>query len=239
MPVTLSEYIRRSRSVLDEPISRFWSNAELTDWINDGARDLARKAEDLLTYDTSINITASVAVYPLPSDVIRIHRAEFVPVNSTQTYPVRASTQDEMDQIWGTYQQNPASYPSWFVTRGYPGGSGSSLFQIQFYPVPSQTGRINLYYYKLPARLGNPDQDFTQLNLTIDLPEGWDDLIISYVEWRGLRKTKDPRWQEAYQLYQEQLDYLLNTTRFYHDQQQVISTASRMMVPQWLTEWPE
>lgn len=234
MPVTLAEYIRRSRSVLDEPTARFWTDAELTDWINDGARDLARRAEDLLTYDQTLAIAANVATYSLPSDVIRIHRAEFVPVNSTQTYPIRPSSQDEMDQIWGTYQANPSSYPSWFVTRGYPGGSGNSNFQIQFYPVPSQPGTVNLYYYKMPKRLLSTDT-----GLTIDMPEGWDDLIIMYVEWRGLRKTRDPRWQEAYKLYGEQVDYLLNVTRYFHDQQQVMSTASRMMVPQWLTEWPE
>lgn len=239
MPANLADCIRRSRSVLDEPSARFWTNQEITDWLNDGARDLARKAEDLLVFDTSMQILPSVNTYPLQLDIIRIHRAEFVPINSTQTYPVRASSQDEMDQIWGTYQLNPASYPSWFVTKGYPGGAGTSLFQIQFYPVPSQAGNVNLYYYKVPARMGNPDLDSTQLARTIDLPEGWDDLLISYVEWRALRKTRDPRWQEAYQIYNEQLDYFLNITRFYHDQQQVISTASRMMVPQWLTEWPE
>jgi hypothetical protein len=234
MPVTLSEYIRRSRSILDEPASRMWSDAELTDWINDGARDLARRAEDLLTYDQTLAVSPNVAAYPLPGDVIRIHRCEFVPSNSTQTYPVRASSQDEMDQIWGSYQQNPASYPSYFVTRGYPGGSGSSAFKIQFYPVPAQAGTINLYYYKVPARLAPGD-----LALTLDLPEGWDDLILQYVEWRALRKTKDQRWQEAYQMYNTNLDYLLNVTRFFHDQQQVMTTASRSMVPSWLTEWPE
>lgn len=239
MPQPLSDYIRRARSVLDEPIARFWTNAELTDWINDGARDLARRAEDLLTFDTSIPLVANVNTYTLPDDVIRIHRAEFVPINSTQTYPIRASSQDEMDQIWGTYQLNPASYPSWFVTKGYPGGLGTSLFRVQFYPVPSQPGTLNLYYYKVPARINNPDTDPSQLNRNVDLPEGWDDLIIAYVEWRGLRKTKDPTWQEAYTLYNEQVDYLINVTRFYHDQQQVITSASRMMVPQWLTEWPE
>jgi hypothetical protein len=139
-----------------------------------------------------------------------------------------------MDQIWGTYQQNPASYPSYFVTRGYPGGGGASVFKIQFYPVPAQAGTINLYYYKMPARLAPAD-----LALTLDLPEGWDDIILQYVEWRALRKTKDPRWQEAYELYNTNLDYLLNVTRFFHDQQQVITTASRSMVPSWLTEWPE
>src|SRR4051794_705929 len=100
MPVTLAEYIRRSRSVLDEPASRFWTDAELTDWVNDGARDLARKAEDLLSYDTTIIVTPNVATYPLPADCIRVHRAEFVPSGSTQSYPVRGSSQDEMDTIW-------------------------------------------------------------------------------------------------------------------------------------------
>lgn len=239
MPQQLADYLTRIRSVIDEPTARFWTNAELTNWVNDGARDMARRAEDLITFDTSIVIVANTAVYALPPDVIRIHRCEFVPVNSTQTYPVRASSQDEMDQIWGTYQANPASYPSWFVTRGYPGGGGSSSFKIQFYPVPSQPGTMNLYYYKLPLRIGNPDMDLSQLTVNVDCPEGWDDLIIQYVEWRALRKTRDPRWQDSYQMYNENFDYLLNVTRFYHDQQQVISTASRSMVPQWLTEWPE
>lgn len=239
MPQQLSDYISRCRSVLDEPTARFWTNNELTNWINDAARDLARRAEDLLTFDTSIAILANVGIYSLPNDMIRLHRCEFVPVGSNQTYPVRASSQDEMDQIWGTYQQNPASYPSWFVTKGYPGGSLTSVFRVQFYPVPSQPGNMNLFYYKMPARMGNPDTDPTQLVRTIDLPEGWDDLIVSYVEWRGLRKTKDPMWQEAYNMYKEQVDYLINVTRYYHDQQQVITSASRMMVPQWLTEWPE
>lgn len=239
MPVALGDYIRRVRSIVDEPEQRFWTDTEITDWVNDGARDLARKAEDLLTFDTTISIVANVSVYPLPANTIRIHRAEFVPTGSTQQYPIRASSQDEMDQIWGTYQQNPSSYPSWFVTRGYPGGSGSSTFDIQFYPVPAQTGTINLFYYKMPARIGDPIATPANLALTIDLPEGWDDLILLYVEWRALRKSKDPRWQEAYQLYGEQLDYLLNITRYFHDQQQVMTSFARTSQPSWLTEWPD
>jgi hypothetical protein len=234
MPVTLAEYLRRSRSVLDEPATRFWTDAELTDWINDGARDLARKAEDLITYDTSIAVSPNVATYPLPSDVIRVHRIEFVPASSLQTYPVRASSQDEMDMIWGVNQTNPSSYPSYFVTRGYPGGAGTSAFLVQLYPVPGQPGTLNLYYYKTPRRLLS-----TEITLTIDLPEGWDDVVIQYVEWRALRKTKDPRWAEAKQLYDENIDYLINITRFYHDQEQVMTTASRTTQPTWLTSWPD
>src|SRR5215471_21580336 len=181
MPVALGEYIRRARSVIDEPESRFWTDTELTDWINDGARDLARKAEDLVVFDTSITVTPNVGTYTLPANTIRIHRAEFVPTGSTQQYPIRASSQDEMDQIWGTYQLNPASYPTFFVTRGYPGGSGSSAFLVQFYPIPSQTGTINLFYYKMPVRLADPVADPTQLVVTVDLPEGWDDTLIKYV----------------------------------------------------------
>jgi hypothetical protein len=239
MPVTLGDYIRRSRSILDEPETRFWTDTEITDWVNDGARDLARKAEDLLVYDTSILVTPNVATYPLPANCIRVHRAEFVPTSSTQQYPIRGSSQDEMDNIWGVYQQNPSSYPSYFVTKGYPGGSGSSQFNIQFYPVPAQSGSINLFYYKMPARLPDPIATPTALAQTLDMPEGWDDLILMYVEWRALRKTRDPRWQEAYGLYKDQLDYLINVTRFYHDQQQVMTSFARTSQPSWLTEWPD
>jgi hypothetical protein len=105
--------------------------------------------------------------------------------------------------------------------------------------VPAQTGTINLFYYKLPARLTDPVADPAQLARTIDLPEGWDDLILLYVEWRALRKSRDQRWSEAKQLYDEQLDYLINITRYFHDQQQVMTTFSRTSQPSWLTEWPD
>lgn len=236
MPVTLSDAIRRIRSRLNETSPQLWTDTELTDWINDGCRDLARKAEDLLTFDTSIAIVPGVSKYTPPADVIRVHRAEFVPTGSTQTYPIVPSNQQEMDLIWGTNQSTPSSYPQWFVTTGYPGGAGAGAFTIQFFPVPSQGGTVNLFYYKLPYRFLDPNLNPAELAKNVEVVEGWDDLITLYAEWNALRKSRDPRWQEAKQLYDQELDYLINITRYFHDSPQVITTATRVGQPWWLTQ---
>src|SRR5579862_3501321 len=97
MPVTLFDAIRRLRSRLDEQawptmpnssavqnVPHLYSDTELTDWINDGLRDVSRRAETLITYDQSIfipaygeNPSAPIPAYNLPDDVIRINRVEF------------------------------------------------------------------------------------------------------------------------------------------------------------------
>lgn len=237
MPVILSDVIRRVRSILDEATANFYTDTQITDWINDGARDLARKSEDLLTFSTAIAVLAGTAKYTLPTDVIRLHRAEFVPTGQTQIYPVQASTHQELDLVWGVNQAIQSSYPSYFVTNGYPGGVGSSLFQVQLYPVPAQTGTLNIFYYRLPYRFLDPIANPAELVKTVEVVEGWDDLIVHYAEWNALRRDREDRWAEAKALYDSELDYLLNVTRNYHDQSQMMTNAMRTNVPGWLYEF--
>lgn len=238
MPTTLSDVIRRSRSVIDEPTTAFWTDTEITDWINDGARDIARRAEELLNFSTSINAVAGVATYSLPSDIIRVHRMEFVPLNSTQTYPIQASSYQEMDQVWGINQLIQSSYPSFFVIRGYPGGSQSgtsdSRLMAQFYPVPAQSGTFNIFYYRLPYRFLDPIANTQELTKPVELPEGWDDLLVMYAEFNALRKGREERWKDAKAMYEEKVDQLINVTRDYHDQGHYFITANRTNVPSWL-----
>lgn len=237
MPVTLQNAIDRIRSNVDEPTARFYTDNELANWVNDGCRDVARRAEDQLTFDTTLAIVAATRIYTLPTGIIRINRAEFVPTGSTQTYPVSASSQQEMDQIWGINQQSQSSYPSYFVTLGYPGGAGSSLFRIQLYPVPAQAGVLNLYYYGLPYRFTSGGGG--ELAKSVELPEGWDDLVVMYATARALNKSRDERWKDEMQLYESKVQELIDVSRYFHDQAQTVLTSSRLGVPQWLydSEW--
>lgn len=243
MPTTLADVIRRSRSIIDESLAIFWTDTELTDWINDGLRDMARRAEDLLDYNTSIAAVAGSATYPLPADVIRVHRIEFVPINSTQTYPIQASSYQEMDQVWGIYQLQQSSYPSFFVIRGFPGGgqsgSNDSRLMAQFYPVPAQSGTFNIFYYRLPYRFLDPITHPEELAKTVELPEGWDDLLVMYAEYNALRKSREERWKDAKAMYEEKIEFLINVTRDYHDQGHFFITANRTNVPSWLYSFGE
>lgn len=263
MPQTLQDVISRVRSEIDESAARMFTDTELTNWINDALRDVARRAENLITVDSTVQIPAFVPSsfapgppqYPLnlgtgeavtgfgssgPTDVLRLDRVEFVPSNqNNQIYRIEPSTQNEMDQIWGTYQQNSSSYPRWYVLNGYPGGSGRNLFTIQLYPVPSQSGTLNIYYYRLPTRISDPIANPASYLTTIDVVEGWDDLAVTYALYKSLQKQRDPEWQARKQEYEANLAQMIDTTRKFHDQQSYISYGTNML-PSWLVgggEW--
>src|SRR5579863_9086026 len=94
---TLFDVLRRVRSQIGEKTPHYYADYELTDWVNDACRDQSRRAEDLQDFSQSISAIAAQAKYPMPIDVLRVHRVEFVPTGSTLTYPVYHSTYEEMD----------------------------------------------------------------------------------------------------------------------------------------------
>lgn len=261
MPTMLIDAIARVRADLDEPAypslanstpnpadspqPRYFTDTEITAWIYTGLRDVSRRVEDLHTVDQTINIPAFVpnvspTRYALQTDVVRINRVEFVPVNQTnQIYRVEPSTQNEMDQIWGTYQENTSSYPRWYVLLGYPGGSTRSQFQIQLYPIPSQPGTLNVYYYREPTPLTDPVANPAMYSTTLDIVEGWDDLAVDYAVVKGLQKQRSPEWQMRKADYEDKINHMVDVTRRYHDQQSYISYGTNML-PSWLVgggEW--
>lgn len=206
MPVTLLEVRTQARSRLDEVTQRTWDNYELNTWINDGARDVARRAENIQQFTEGIPAYANMAKYVVPQDVIRIHRVEFKVGNDR--YVLTPSTYQEMDQYWGTQQMSQYSYPQWFVLWGSP----PNLY-MQLYPVPSQNGQLVLFYYRHPVKA-------VEDNDIVEIPEGWHDVLTLYCEYNAKRRDRDTTWQEAKQLYEETLASLIVATRQYHDQSQ-------------------
>jgi hypothetical protein len=257
MPVTLSDAIRRIRAKLDEPAyptlpgsspnnppARFYSDTEITDWINDGLRDLARRAEFLFTYDTTISIPSysqnpanPIPTYNLPTDFVRAYRIEFqVSGDSSQTYTLEEASQAYMDQIWNVNQISTRSYPAYYVTRGYVGGTGRNQFVIQLFPQPSQAGVLNIFYYRLPIRIGDPISTPTNYTLTLDCQEGWDDLVIDYGHYQGLIKARNPEWQNIKAEYETKMTNLIDVTRRYTDQPQYMSYDA-MLMPWGGSDW--
>src|SRR5262245_54718114 len=223
MPTTLSMILADVRSRLDERITpRFWTDAELTTWINESLRDISRRTETLQQFSTTVSITPSQNKYTLPANVIRVHRVEFVPSGAQQTYTVQASTYQEMDQIWGISQNmQQSSYPYYYVLWGF-----TPSLVLQLYPVPAQAGNLNLFYYRLPAVLVSSSD-------VAEIPEGWHDLCSLYCEFVAKRKDRDPTWQEAKQLYDDTITQMIEITRQWHDQARTISVGVNS-VPEWL-----
>lgn len=224
---TLLQLRTAVRYSLNEITPALWVDAELNILINNAVRDIARRAEVIQSFNTSISAVAGTAKYNLPADVIRVHRVEFVPTGQTQTYNLQASTYVEMDQNWGVNQSWSGAYPGYYVIFGTPGfTTGSTKLQMQVWPVPSQTGTFNLYYYRVPTTLA-ADSDIAEI------PEGWQDAVVLYAEGEAKRKNRDGSWVECKRMYEEKLAEMLDVTRKYHDQGGSI-TVGNSVLPGWL-----
>lgn len=220
MAVTLTTALANIRSLLDEPNPQFWSNAELTQWINECCAETARKVEWKRAL-ANIDVDSGTQTYTAPTDTYRIYRLEFVPDASIDTYTVEFRGYMEMDQIWGINQQWPASYPLYYTMWKVP-----PTMSIILYPVPSQNGTLNVYYYQqiTPVVSGTDN---------LDILVGWEDIAYDYTVYRALRKDADPRWQEFKQTYEDKLLAMIDATRTFQDQAGTFSTGQAAL-PEWL-----
>jgi hypothetical protein len=214
------------RSLLDEANPVFWTNAQLTQWLNEGCADAQRRVEWKMK-TASLTVAPNNQNFPAPDDLLRIHRVTFNSPqegNNQNTYTLEYRGFMEMDQIWGIYQQWPASYPLYYTLWGQP-GIGS--LQIITFPVPGEAGTLFVYYFPITIQAVN-DTD------SLDIAQGFEDMLYDYCMYRALRKDADPRWQEAKADYETKLMALNDSSRTYQDQANTFSTGQQAL-PLWLT----
>lgn len=217
---TLSDLRTDVQLHLDEIVSRYWTPSELNTWINEGARDIARKSETLQAL-ASINALTGVQQYDMPQDLCRMHRMEFAPAGSINVYPLEPRSLNEMDSVWGISQKVSQSYPVYYSLWGFPPN-----LKVILYPTPSQPGSLAVWYYRLPLQaLSDTD--------TIEVPEGWHDLVVLFCEYVAKRKDGDQTWAEAKQLYEERLGDMIDMTRRWVDSAGVMTTGTAN-IPGWL-----
>lgn len=223
---TLAEAITLVRSRLDEPTTRFYTDTELTAWINAGVKDVARRTE-LFNTSEEIAAVSGTQSYPLPTDMIRVHHVEYTPPSSDRTHTIQYRDRNTMDEVWWTNKTLQRDVPAYYTFEG----SAPSL-NLVLWPVPSGAGTITVHYYKQPA-------ETTVSGTTLPLPMGWDDALVDYCEFNALRKAKDPRWQEAKQLYEEKVAELFDKTRRWTDQGgTIVPTGAGGSLPAWLVgDW--
>lgn len=225
---TQADFLTRARVRLDESTARQWADSDIRGWLNEGARDIARKTESLQERGTIAAVvgTAEYSLTTMDADIIRVHRVEFKPTSGQYTRELEYADVKGMDGF-GWEQRSltdtqPYAYTVW--------GSARTLKMI-VHPAPSEAGNFTVYYYHLPAALAessNADQA-----THIEIPPGWDDILLDYVEYRALRKDRDPRWVEAKGLYDENLSLMFDNTRRWVDQAGAI-VPHRSALPDWL-----
>lgn len=227
---TLGELVTNVRERLDEATSGFWTDTQLRKWVQEGARDVARRAEVLLSTAEIIGV-AGQQVYEtadgVPSDALRVYRAEWHNTGDTVTrYPLEYRDYNNMDGVWWLNRSQTEGIPAFFTMWGYP-----PQLQVTLFPTPSNSGVLTLWYYKLPTQLTNDGTDDAD---QVELPMGWHDVIEYYCEWVALRKDADPRWQEAQGIYEAKLDELIRVTRRWSDQIGQMVPDQSPFVPSWI-----
>ncbi len=141
--MTLTELIAAVRSILDEAGSSdlFWTDAEITVWLNEASLRLAAELEDLEDTDTQ-NIVATTASYALSSDFLRLDQAIY---NGVYLKPISRAELKQYGGMGSPTTSQPGTPEYCYIRAGY----------LWLFPVPSAsiTSGLVLWYYKKPAAL--------------------------------------------------------------------------------------
>lgn len=224
---TQAQFITKARSRLNEATARQWTDQQLREWINEGARDIARRTEALEDRDTIVGVIGT-SEYSLATDIVRVHRVEWTPTNedTTQLEYVDLQNLDAFGWRQRTMQQDrPYVYSIW--------GSGAAL-KLLVFPVPGTAGSFTIWQYRLPAVLA--ESSSADANTAVEIPQAWDDILLDYIEYRALRKDRDPRWQESKAMYDENSAQMYDNTRRWVDQAGMILPGGGSALPAWLTQ---
>lgn len=217
MSYTLLQARTEVRALLDESSPAMWTNAQLNSWINQGCQDVARRAETLWEEQT-ISVTPLVQNYPFPANFLNCHRASFTLSGTDQTFSLEYRGINTMDEIWGILHSLPAAWPQYFTIRG----NSAMGFYLTLYPSPGSSGTLIVYYYRA-ASVVTVDTE------NIDVQPGWEDIVFDYAIYKAKRKSQDPTWQEAFQLYNGNLAQMIDKTRNMTDLGEHITSG----IPQW------
>lgn len=185
---TRAELRASLRIRLDEPVQINWSDADLNDFIAEGIRELGRRA---MFCETTTSWAATVGKYQYVKadhnlvSVIQINRLTYQATGDTRLYPLEHRAYQNMDAIWWT-ESGTQSTPDYFMVWGV-----APDLNIQLYPVPSRAGTLKLWYWSYPTV---PANDSTALNV----PAGWEDLVMTYAHYCALLRDGDQRWQQIW-----------------------------------------
>lgn len=220
MSFTLTQGLAQIRSLIDEPNPQFWSNAELTNWINQGCENFAQRTRTLRVKET-VAVVANTQNYTAPADQYAIYRVEFQPTSTGQVfiYPLDFMGYNESDQAWGVYQTFPAAWPQIFTLWGNP-----PTLTIRLFPVPNQAGSLFVFGYREPVAVVNGGD-------VVDVLQGYEEAIWEYAAYKAKRKDNDPTWQEAKAQYEAIVLDATNNTGWYTDQPNQFSTGQSQWPP--------
>ncbi len=223
---TATEILQEVRDILDEASATQWTDAMLLRWINEGNRDLARSTRHI-KQQLTIDCVAGTASYSLAATTLSVEHAWLY--DGTRHYPLQPAHMENMDAVRG-YDWSRSGNPMFYSTQGF-----APSLTILVHPVPTSSDHdLILYVSRLPVELATDGSDNAD---TIEIPQAWYDALADYVEFKALRRDRDPRWQEAFSLYQEKRDGLINNPDYLPINRGMIADPVSGYLPEWLVEF--
>lgn len=183
--MTLQEIIKAVRNELLEPTPGFWSDEEITRWINEANNELTEKAKvEAAPY--TFTTTANTSNYSLPSDLYQI---KLIKINDNKIYPASVDV----------LNSSVIGFPIYYVVFNN---------QLYFYPIPDDTYTVRLYYYKKANQLVNT----TDVPV---LPERYHYLLKLYAISQAKRKADDPAYTIYYNDYLSGKNDMIQNSKIY------------------------
>lgn len=223
MATLISEVVAQVRDLLDETTPAQWLSTSLHRWINDALLDMARVTRHIRDRTTFLTVIGQ-AEYTIPENVLEIEHAYYLPGDG-RYIPLAARQYEGMDAVWGHQQNQQGGDPAMYTLWG-----ASPLLKLRLYPVPSAVNTVSLMVIRYPVLLTPAGAE----NVTIDWPDAWLEAIVQFVEYKALRKDRDPRWQEAYARYQEIRDQMTVMGDYLNVNREMLIDPYVGRVPAWL-----
>jgi len=223
--VTLSSALTTVRNLLDEPdnaSTNFWSDSQLTNYLNLAQNQIQNRAEAIQVIATP-TVSSGQQNVTGPTDLFRIYRVEYVLQGTNQIYPLEFRGYNEMDAEWGIYQNFQAAYPYYYTLWQTPPQT-----LIRMYPIPASAGNLNVFYYRNTVDMVNPGD-------TMDVMPGWEMVAFDFAVYLAYRQDNDARWTNAFQAFEDGLAQMIDHTRHFTDQGNWASTGSIQSAASWLT----
>lgn len=180
----LSEIRTRVRDILNESTATFWTDAELTAYINDGVRAIAEIGRCIQTINTTaatVNGTRTVAFTGYSVEAVL-----YQPSSGTEKALVKT---DELR--FGRLQSN-GTYPQFFAETGQ---------YVAIEPIPDAAYNLDIYYYAAPTDMSG-DADVPSV------PLAYRQLIILYALYRAYMKERSfGAGMQCYQMFMNELAF--------------------------------
>lgn len=143
--MTLAELISRVRTDANDKVQPyFWSDEEITAWLNDAVDEAAVRGrlihESVLPEVCLIEVHAGVAVYPLNPALYELDHLGFKHEYGDRTESLKLRSVEALDAVT----------PHWRERSGRPLYAIQSDTTIRLVPTPDHDGELRLEGYRLP-----------------------------------------------------------------------------------------